>query len=176
MNADTNPVIRIRGLVTRMGDRILHDHINLDVQRGEILAVVGSSGSGKSVLLRSIIGLQPVREGHIEVLGQNVSRLDGDDLVQLQVRWGVLFQDGALFSDLTVGQNIKVPLREHADLPQDLINEIASVNLKSGPPFSAMKVWPPSSKVTSITLPFGPDPASPWRVMLTILASLKILT
>lgn len=129
MTQDTTPVIRIRGLVTRIGGRILHDHVDLDVRRGEIMAVVGSSGSGKSVLLRSIVGLQPAWEGHIEVLGQNVARLEGDDLVRLQVRWGVLFQDGALFSDQTVGQNIKIPLREHTDLPPDLINEIASVRL-----------------------------------------------
>lgn len=129
MTQDTTPVIRIRGLVTRVGGRILHDHVDLDVRRGEIMAVVGSSGSGKSVLLRSIVGLQPAWEGHIEVLGQNVARLEGDDLVRLQVRWGVLFQDGALFSDQTVGQNIKIPLREHTDLPPDLINEIASVRL-----------------------------------------------
>jgi phospholipid/cholesterol/gamma-HCH transport system ATP-binding protein len=131
LNTEANPnqVIHIRGLVTRIGDRVLHDHIDLDVLRGEILAVVGGSGSGKSMLLRSIVGLQQVREGRIEVLGQSVAHLNGDDLVRLQTRWGVLFQDGALFSDQTVAQNVQVPLREHTDLPQALINEIASVRL-----------------------------------------------
>ena len=122
-------VIRIRGLVTRIGDRVLHDHIDLDVLRGEILGVVGGSGTGKSVLLRSIIGLQRPAEGNVEVLGQNIAGLSGDELVRLQIRWGVLFQDGALFSDQTVAQNVQLPLREHTDLPQQLMDEIASVKL-----------------------------------------------
>ncbi len=136
-------VIRIRGLVTRIGGHVLHDHVDLDVMRGEILGVVGGSGSGKSVLLRSIIGLQQPMEGSIEVLGQNVADLDGDALVRLQIRWGVLFQDGALFSDQTVAQNIQVPLREHTDLPQRLMDEIASVKLSMvGLPHDAAKNYP----------------------------------
>lgn len=122
-------VIRVRGLVTRMGGHILHDNVDLDVFRGEILAVVGGSGTGKSVLLRSIIGLERPDEGRVEVLGQHVAELDGDELVRLQVRWGVLFQDGALFSDQTVAQNVQIPLREHAHLPQRLMDEITSVRL-----------------------------------------------
>lgn len=136
-----SPVIRVRGLVTRLGGHVLHDHIDLDVDRGEILGVVGGSGTGKSVLLRSIIGLQSPAEGSIEVLGHDVARLDGDELVRLQVRWGVLFQDGALFSDQTVAQNVQVPLREHTDLPPQLRREIASVKLSMVglPPDSAQK-------------------------------------
>jgi phospholipid/cholesterol/gamma-HCH transport system ATP-binding protein len=122
-------VIRIDGLLTRLGGRVLHDHIDLEVFRGEVLGVVGSSGSGKSVLLRSIIGLQRPAGGRIEVLGENMDALEGDDLVHMQVRWGVLFQDGALFGDQTVAQNIQVPLREHTDLSQQLMDEIASVRL-----------------------------------------------
>lgn len=131
MNAEGEPdvVIRVRGLVTRIGGHILHDHIDLDVFRGEILAVVGGSGTGKSVLLRTFIGLERPDEGRVDVLGQHVAALDGDALVRLQVRWGVLFQDGALFSDQTVAQNVQVPLREHADLPQRLMDEITSVRL-----------------------------------------------
>jgi phospholipid/cholesterol/gamma-HCH transport system ATP-binding protein len=141
--SDTTPVIRIRGLVTRLGGHVLHDHLDLDVMRGEILGVVGGSGAGKSVLLRSIIGLQHPAEGTVEVLGQNMARLSGDGLVRLQTRWGVLFQDGALFSDLTVAQNIQVPLREHADLPEHLMNEIASVKLSMvGLPPDAAKNYP----------------------------------
>jgi phospholipid/cholesterol/gamma-HCH transport system ATP-binding protein len=121
--------IRIRGLVNRLGGHLLHDHIDLDVTRGEILGVVGGSGTGKSVLLRSIVGLQRPAEGSIEVLGQDIARLAGDALVRLQTRWGILFQDGALFSDQTVAENIQVPLREHTDLPQHLMCEIASVKL-----------------------------------------------
>ena len=134
-------VIRIRGLLTRLGGRVLHDHLDLDVYRGEILGVVGGSGSGKSVLLRSVIGLQRPTGGRIEVLGKNVADLDGDDLVRMQIRWGVLFQDGALFGDQTVAENIQVPLREHTDLPQPLMDEIASVKLSMVglPPDAAAK-------------------------------------
>lgn len=136
-----SPVIRVQGLVTRIGGHVLHDHIDLEVARGEVLCVVGGSGTGKSVLLRSIIGLQTPAEGSIEVLGQDVARLEGDELVRLQVRWGVLFQDGALFSDQTVAQNIQVPLREHTDLPQNLMCELTSVKLSMVglPPNSAQK-------------------------------------
>jgi phospholipid/cholesterol/gamma-HCH transport system ATP-binding protein len=137
------PVIRVRGLVTRIGGHVLHDHINLDVTRGEVLGVVGGSGTGKSVLLRSIIGLQPPAEGTIEVLGQDISRLGGDKLVRLQVRWGVLFQDGALFSDQTVAQNVQVPLHEHTNLPHRLMCEIASVKLSMvGLPPDAAEKYP----------------------------------
>jgi phospholipid/cholesterol/gamma-HCH transport system ATP-binding protein len=140
-SASTGPAIRVRRLLTRIGDTVLHDHVDLDVMRSEILGVVGGSGTGKSVLLRSIIGLQQPTEGSIEVLGQDIARLDGEPLLQLQIRWGVLFQDGALFSDQTVAQNVQVPLREHADLPQPLMDEIASIKLSMVglPPDSAAK-------------------------------------
>jgi phospholipid/cholesterol/gamma-HCH transport system ATP-binding protein len=143
-NQDAAPsAIRVRGLVTRIGNRVLHDHIDLDVTSGEILGLVGGSGTGKSVLLRSIVGLQRPTEGTIEVLGQDTARLDGDDLVRLQTRWGVLFQDGALFSDQTVAQNVQVPLREHTDLPQQLMDEVASVKLSMvGLPADAAKNYP----------------------------------
>jgi phospholipid/cholesterol/gamma-HCH transport system ATP-binding protein len=127
--AAPHAVIRVRGLLTRLGGRVLHDHIDLDVYQSEVLGVVGGSGSGKSVLLRSIIGLQQPTEGRIEVLDRNMADLDGDELIRMQIRWGVLFQDGALFGDQTVAQNVQVPLREHTDLPQRLMDEIASVKL-----------------------------------------------
>ena len=145
MSAAETPdvVIHVEGLLTQIGGHILHDHIALDVFRGEILGVVGSSGSGKSVLLRSIVGLQRPSEGKIEVLGHNIKDLDGDDLVRLQIRWGVLFQDGALFGDQTVAQNVQVPLREHTDLPQRLMDEIASVRLSMvGLPADAAGKYP----------------------------------
>jgi len=126
---DPDVAIHIQGLVTRIAGITLHDHIDLDVARGEILAVVGGSGSGKSVLLRSIIGLQQPSEGRIEVLGHDLDALSGDELVHVQVRCGVLFQDGALFGDQTVAQNVQTPLREHTDLSQRLMDEIASVRL-----------------------------------------------
>jgi phospholipid/cholesterol/gamma-HCH transport system ATP-binding protein len=128
-SADPHTVIRIQGLVTELGGRVLHNHIDLEVFQGEVLGVVGGSGSGKSVLLRSIIGLQQPTAGTIEVLGRNVADLDGDELVRMQIRWGVLFQDGALFGDQTVAENVQVPLREHTDVPQQLMDEMASVKL-----------------------------------------------
>ena len=136
-------VIRIQGLLTRIGGRVLHDHIDLDVLQSEVLGVVGGSGSGKSVLLRSIVGLQPIADGRIEVLGSNIAELDGDELVRMQIRWGVLFQDGALFGDQTVAQNVQVPLREHTDLPQRLMDEVASVKLSMvGLPADAATKYP----------------------------------
>jgi len=129
--------------VSRIGGRVLHDRIDLDVFRGEIVGVVGGSGTGKSVLLRTIIGLQRPVAGNIEILGQNIADLDDEALVRLQIRWGVLFQDGALFSDQTVAQNVQLPLREHTDLPQQLIDEIASVKISMvGLPPDAAKDYP----------------------------------
>jgi phospholipid/cholesterol/gamma-HCH transport system ATP-binding protein len=122
-------VIRVHDVTTEIGGHTVHDHIDLDVFRGEVLAVVGSSGSGKSVLLRSILGLQHPSGGYIEVLGHDLARLTGDALIRIQVRCGVLFQDGALFGDQTVAQNVQTPMREHTDLPQQLLDEIASVRL-----------------------------------------------
>ena len=122
-------VIRVRGLVNQLGGNLVHDHLDLDVLRGEVLGVVGGSGSGKSVLLRSIIGLQKPSEGEIYVLGERFDKLEGRQLRALQMRWGVLFQEGALFSSQTVAENIQVPLREYTNLPQSLMDEIAAMKL-----------------------------------------------
>jgi phospholipid/cholesterol/gamma-HCH transport system ATP-binding protein len=126
---DSDPVIRVHGLINRLGGRVLHDHLDLDVARGEVLGVVGGSGTGKSVLLRTIIGLNWPAAGTIEVLGEPVTEADEASRRRLQARWGVLFQDGALFSSLTVAQNIEVPLREHTGLSAALMDEIAAVKL-----------------------------------------------
>jgi phospholipid/cholesterol/gamma-HCH transport system ATP-binding protein len=126
---DREVVIRVRGLVNGFGKKIVHDHIDLDVYRGEVLGVVGGSGSGKSVLLRSIIGLVRPREGSVEVFGRQIGEVEGPRMRTLEKRWGVLFQDGALFSSQTVAENIQVPLREYTAMSQDLMNEIASVKL-----------------------------------------------
>ena len=122
-------VIRVRGLMTRFGQQTVHDGIDLDVRRGEVLGVVGGSGSGKSVLLRSIIGLRRPQAGTIAVLGRDVLHLDEAATRALEQRWGVLFQDGALFSSLTVMQNIEVPLREHCPMPESLMDEIAACKI-----------------------------------------------
>src|SRR4249919_3851738 len=113
MEATGNPIISIRGLRTQFGQQVIHDNLDLDVQRGEVLGVVGGSGTGKSVLLRTIVGLIRPRIGKITVLDQDTSGLNDDGWAKLQERWGVLFQSGALFSSLTVAQNIQVPMKEH---------------------------------------------------------------
>ena len=122
-------VIRIRGLVTGFGRKVIHDHLDLDVRRGEVLGVVGGSGSGKSVLLRAIIGLVQPREGTVEVFGRKVGEVEGSQMRRLEMRWGVLFQEGALFSSQTVAENIQVPLREYTKMSQELMDEIAAVKL-----------------------------------------------
>ncbi|HTV90608.1 MAG TPA: ATP-binding cassette domain-containing protein [Stellaceae bacterium] len=122
-------VIRVKGLETRFGQQIVHDGLDLEVRRGEVIGVVGGSGSGKSVLLRAIIGLKRPDAGEIDVLGREVWRLDEAAARELERRWGVLFQDGALFSSLTVMQNIEVPLREHCPMPARLMDEIATCKI-----------------------------------------------
>jgi phospholipid/cholesterol/gamma-HCH transport system ATP-binding protein len=123
-------VIKIRGLVNAFGDKVIHDHIDLDVYRGEVLGVVGGSGAGKSVLLRSIIGLIHPIEGTVEVFGQpTTGEIEGPAMRQLEMRWGVLFQEGALFSAQTVAENIQVPLREYTSMSQELMDQIAAMKL-----------------------------------------------
>ncbi len=122
-------MIRVRGLKTQFGDQVILDGLDLDVARGEVIGVVGGSGTGKSVLLRTIVGLNNPRAGRIEVFGENLSQLDRKQRRQTEGRWGVLFQDGALFSSLTVAQNVAVPLKEHSDLSAALINELIAVKI-----------------------------------------------
>jgi phospholipid/cholesterol/gamma-HCH transport system ATP-binding protein len=119
-------VIRVRGLVNRFGAQTVHDGLDLDVRRGEVLGIVGGSGTGKSVLLRTVIGLNRPEAGSIDVLGHDVWNLGDSEAHALEQRWGVLFQDGALFSSLTVAQNIEVPLREHLGMAEPLMDEIAA--------------------------------------------------
>jgi phospholipid/cholesterol/gamma-HCH transport system ATP-binding protein len=127
--ANNDAVIRVRGVVNGFGERIIHDHIDLDVKRGEVMGLVGGSGTGKSVLLRTIIGLNKQKEGSIKVFGDEVGDADNVSMRALQMRWGVLFQEGALFSSQTVAENIQVPLREYTKMSQNLMNEIASLKL-----------------------------------------------
>jgi phospholipid/cholesterol/gamma-HCH transport system ATP-binding protein len=123
------PVIRVRGLRTKLSGTVIHEHLDLDVRRSEILAVVGGSGTGKSVLLRTLLGLIQQRDGTIEIFGRDTGSMSAAEHRALERRWGVLFQDGALFSSLTVAQNIQVPMREHLDLPQALMDEIARLKI-----------------------------------------------
>lgn len=121
--------IRVRDLVVGFGDRTVLDHVSVDVERGQIFGFVGGSGSGKSVLLRTIIGLIPQRGGSIEVLGTNLTRADEDARRAIERRWGVLFQQGALFSSLTVLQNVQFPMREYLSLSPRLMKEMAEAKL-----------------------------------------------
>lgn len=118
-------VIKVRGLRTQFGAQIVHDDLHLDIRAGEVVGVVGGSGTGKSVLLRTILGLNTPRRGEIEVLSENIRYASNT----LQQRCGVLFQNGALFSSLTVAENIQVPMREHLNLSQALMNELAALKI-----------------------------------------------
>jgi phospholipid/cholesterol/gamma-HCH transport system ATP-binding protein len=125
--SDSEIIIEVRGLVNQFGAQRVHDNLDLDVHRGEVLGVVGGSGTGKSVLLRTIIGLNEPRAGRIKVLG--IDRANRRDAAELLRHWGVLFQDGALFSSLTVAENIAVPIKQHTQLPKDVIHEICYLKI-----------------------------------------------
>ena len=124
------PVIKVHDLVVGFGDQIVLDRLSLDVRGGEILGVVGGSGAGKSVLLRTIIGLLPKRQGSIEVLGVDLAKASEAERRALERRWGVLFQQGALFSSLTVRENVQFPMRENLELSQRLMDEMALAKLE----------------------------------------------
>ena len=135
--------IRIRGLRTQFGSTVIHDDLDLDVHVGEIIGVVGGSGTGKSVLLRTIVGLNKPAAGTIEIFGHDVTDMNDEARGQLESVWGVLFQDGALFSSMTVAQNIEVPLKEHTDLSPELIDQIAALKLSMvGLPSDASTKFP----------------------------------
>ena len=127
--SDNQIAIRVRDLVVGFGDRIVLDGLSLDVYRGEVLGFVGGSGMGKSVLTRAILGLTPKRAGSIEVFGQDLDTLTRAEHRELERRWGVLFQQGALFSGLTVRQNIQAPMREYLKLSQGLMDELAYLKM-----------------------------------------------
>lgn len=141
-DADTGDIIiRIRGLKNQFGPQVVHENLDLDIRRGEIIGVVGGSGTGKSVLLRSIIGLQTPAAGSIEVLGKNALSLSEADAKELRRTWGVLFQNGALFSSLTVAQNVQVPLREYYKMDEALLAGLAAfkIDLVGLPPDAGAK-------------------------------------
>lgn len=123
------PVIRVRDIVVGFGKKIILENLDLDVMRGEVLGFVGGSGTGKSVLTRAILGLVPRRGGSIDLFGLDVDQMASVELRAMERRWGVLFQHGALFSGLTVLQNIQVPMREYLKLSQGLMDELARLKL-----------------------------------------------
>ena len=137
------PVITVEGLVTRFGPQVVHYGLDLEVHRGEILGVVGGSGTGKSVLLRTIVGLNRPAEGRIEVLGTPVPAQTEADRERLEGRIGVMFQDGALFSSLTVRENVEVPLRRIAGLDRARRADLADLKISmAGLPWDAGGKYP----------------------------------
>lgn len=139
----TDNVIEVRGLVTRFGQNTIHEGLDLDLRRGEILGIVGGSGTGKSVLLRTIVGLKKPEGGTVRVLGTDVETADPAQRRALEQRWGVMFQDGALFSALTVRENVEVPLRVIPGLPPETRAALADLKISmSGLPWNAGDKYP----------------------------------
>ncbi|WP_435418403.1 ATP-binding cassette domain-containing protein [Parerythrobacter aurantius] len=137
------PIV-VEGLANRFGEAVIHEDLSLKVRRGEILGVVGGSGTGKSVLMRSIIGLQTPAAGNVDVFGKSITAAEPEDYLGVQSRWGVLFQGGALFSTLTVGENVQVPLKQfYPDIEPAMMAEIARFKvLMSGLPEDAVIKFP----------------------------------
>lgn len=122
-------IIEVRGLRTQFGDHVVHDGLDLDVYRGEVLGVVGGSGTGKSVLLRAIVGLLRPAAGSIKVFGTDMRNATEGERQKTEQRWGVMFQDGALFSSLTVCENVEVPMREQTDLMPETRRALAELKV-----------------------------------------------
>ena len=145
MSGEEEIVIEVHGLSNSFGDAVIHDGLDLDVRRGEIIGVVGGSGTGKSVMMRSIIGLQIPDAGEVRVFGEPMLDRDDAQLQGIRKRWGILFQGAALFSTLTVAENVQVPLREfYPRLSEKLLDEIAAYKIvmvglspDAGPKFPA---------------------------------------
>jgi len=136
-------VISIRGLKNQFGSQVVHENLDLDIRRGEIVGIVGGSGTGKTVLLRTIIGLNQPVEGEVSMMGYDVRRAGEAEMKALRRTYGVLFQDGALFSSLTVAENIEVPLKEHSKLSKVFMDELAALKVQlAGLPANAANKYP----------------------------------
>ena len=137
------PVIEIEHLATHYGSNVIHEDINLTIQRGEVYAIAGASGCGKSTLLRSIVMLMPFTAGKIHVVGKDLAQLDEASANRLRQRWAVMFQGGALFSGLTVAENVALPLKEHTDLSATEIAELVQIKIAlAGLPADAALKYP----------------------------------
>ncbi|MDG3578541.1 ABC transporter ATP-binding protein [Rhizobium sp. YJ-22] len=123
-------ILSVRDLTVAFGPKVVLDKLNLDVYRGEILGFVGASGTGKSVLMRTVLKLLPRQSGSIRILGQDYDSLDDAERIKIDMHLGVLFQHGALFSALTVKENIQLPMREYLDLPKSLMDELARLKIE----------------------------------------------
>jgi phospholipid/cholesterol/gamma-HCH transport system ATP-binding protein len=127
---DGEIAVRVRGLVNKFGSKTVHEGLDLDMRKGEVLGVIGGSGTGKSVLLRSIVGLHTPNAGEIEVFGQKLNTLSRAERIKLERRWGVMFQDGALFSTMSVRENVMAPMIEHTKIPALLMRELADLKIR----------------------------------------------
>lgn len=127
--SQATPLIEVSHLRKSFGSQVIFDDLNLDVYEGEVLGIVGKSGGGKSVLLRCLTGLEQIAGGDINFFGENIAKMSKKQHRHLEARSGILFQDGALFSALTVLQNIQVPMREHISLPKNIMDELAYLKL-----------------------------------------------
>jgi phospholipid/cholesterol/gamma-HCH transport system ATP-binding protein len=125
----TAPPIEVRGLMSYFGDHVIHEHLDLTVQRGDVVGVVGGSGAGKSVLLNTIIGLKAPEAGSVKIFGQDIRFARRRQWTAIERRWGVLFQQGALWSNLTVKENVAAPMYEHTDMPRAEISELADLKI-----------------------------------------------
>ena len=127
--APTEALIEVRGLLSQFGEQVIHQDLDLDVMRGEVLGVVGGSGTGKTVLLNTIIGLKQPEGGSVRIFGHDTADLTSEQAADIERRTGVLFQQGALFSSLTVLENVASPLVEHTHLSRDTIRELAEMKI-----------------------------------------------
>ena len=126
----TEPVISVRGIVNRFGTQVVHDGLDMDVADGEVFGIVGGSGSGKSVLLRTILGLQRPQAGTVQLLGRDITQMSEAELRLAKAGYGVTFQAGALYTSLTVIQNVQLPMIEYLDLPEHTMNELAMLKVR----------------------------------------------
>lgn len=139
----TSPIINIQHLDTRFGDRWVHKNVNLTVNKGEILGIVGGSGSGKTTLLREILGLNKPTSGSIKLFDMELTTASPETLLEIQTRWGVLFQQNALFTSLTLLENVSFPLREHTPLDSETITQLATLKiLMAGLPIESLSLYP----------------------------------
>ncbi len=138
-----SPIVSVRGVVNKFGRQVVHDGVDLDVYPGEVIGIVGGSGSGKSVLLRTMLGLHRPNAGAVHVEGTDITRMSAEELLSIKRRYGVTFQHGALFSSLTVAENIQLPMREFFNVSEESLETLAELRLRMvGLPVEAARKLP----------------------------------